>query len=496
MTTESKDAAGVDELILHAHEYPPGVGDFCCFLDIDRWPGITKRLHDSRSVSDLKGDWSLEEEISLRLEAHDRTSKVVQARSLITFSERKTRLCASLRLLNQAKTYISKSEKRKKEQAEKRKAKKSPKKNRPQKVVATGGFLPVKRTELIDSFCIEPDNRYLFWADSVADELLSLLGLVHFQDDASAPNLPMQSECLKSRSSRFEIASHPAGLVVFAGATGTGKTVAATTFVLRLLLRQGLIRQDGHSPPHLVTFEDPIEPWKFFANKEKESYLLTGKYPSDRWADPLRESVRSGKLVALTAREKKHDVLSLQEACMHALRQKPTIVYVGEVRNEADWQFVLQLSSTGHLVVTTCHASTLIDAFLKIAGKRCKTAEERHTIAASLRGVVHLANEKFDWSLLRSHYGESDNSKEESRVSLRDEQTLFQVWRQTNESVTNFVVDGLSSIFSDGDNTLSRVAMSRRILNRQQTLHLNNLDYSILNEITARTALTADLSLT
>ena len=54
----------------------------------------------------------------------------------------------------------------------------------------------------------------------------------------------------------------PSGLVVFAGATNSGKTNVAMAFALRAIQRSLGPPKGSKRLPHLVTFEDPIEVWK------------------------------------------------------------------------------------------------------------------------------------------------------------------------------------------------------------------------------------------
>lgn len=314
-----------------------------------------------------------------------------------------------------------------------------------------------------------------------------------------------------------EVPINPSGLIVVAGGTGTGKSLYAKSILFRWLLRRSQIqyqeqvarsaeekskfqklikkiteRLDGgkirtdeekkklqdemathqqrmaecekeeiakYVPPNLVSYEDPIEGWDLIGlpptggspvevnlNKEAHSDLAAG--------------------IRLTARAQSEDinsdVKSLKAGCHEALRQKPAVFYIGECRKKSDWIKAIQLGSTGHLVVTTCHASTLIDTFSKLAGMDGRDAQSRRTLANSLLGVLHLRQAEVTSKL----------------PDLSKQQTLFHLWRRTPESVSNFVVDGLSSLVSDGENVISRSRLVREALSLQSE-PANTYDLSV-----------------
>jgi twitching motility protein PilU len=114
------------------------------------------------------------------------------------------------------------------------------------------------------------------------------------------------------------LALSPRGLILVTGATGTGKS---TTMAAMIHLRAS--RLEGH----IVTIEDPIE------------YLF-----------PHGRSLVSQREVGI-------DTLSFQEALKNALRQSPTVIYIGELRDSATVEFALHCAETGHLVLSTLHST-------------------------------------------------------------------------------------------------------------------------------------------
>ncbi|WP_425423487.1 PilT/PilU family type 4a pilus ATPase [Stenoxybacter acetivorans] len=115
-----------------------------------------------------------------------------------------------------------------------------------------------------------------------------------------------------------DISMRKRGLVIVAGATGSGKSTSMTAM---------LDWRNEHSAGHIVTIEDPIE----FVHKPKKSIV--------------------------THREVGIDTLSWSSAVENAMRQAPDVVCVGEVRNEMSMEHALHLAQTGHLCLFTIHAN-------------------------------------------------------------------------------------------------------------------------------------------
>ncbi len=155
------------------------------------------------------------------------------------------------------------------------------------------------------------------------------------------------------------------GVIVIAGATGSRKTTFA-----REIARRHIERLLGASSerPHIVTYEDPIESW---------------------FADSPEQASRSG--FEYTPRQRHVDVDDLKEAVNDALRQKPALLYVNEVRDVEDWKSLLFFAGTGHLAITTTHAGSLTETFERIlAAAAADTAAKRAEIASRIVAVVHL----------------------------------------------------------------------------------------------------------
>ena len=124
-----------------------------------------------------------------------------------------------------------------------------------------------------------------------------------------------------------ELAMQPRGLIILAGATGSGKSTSMAAM---------LDWRNKHAAGHIVTIEDPVE------------YIHT----------PIKS--------IFTQRELGIDTNSWSMAVQSAMRQAPDVVCVGEVRNEHTMEYALQLAQTGHLVFFTSHANNAVQAVERI----------------------------------------------------------------------------------------------------------------------------------
>ncbi|WP_304334693.1 PilT/PilU family type 4a pilus ATPase [Conchiformibius steedae] len=133
-----------------------------------------------------------------------------------------------------------------------------------------------------------------------------------------------------------DLSMQPRGLLVLAGATGSGKSTSMAAM---------LDWRNKHAAGHIVTIEDPVE--------------------------YLHKPIKS----IFTQRELGADTNSWSMAVQSAMRQAPDVVCVGEVRNEHTMEYALQLAQTGHLCIFTIHANNAVQAIERILNFY---PEERH----------------------------------------------------------------------------------------------------------------------
>jgi hypothetical protein len=202
-------------------------------------------------------------------------------------------------------------------------------------------------------------------------------------------------------------AQHHRGLLVISGSTASGKSQVARGLIWHYLRYLRENRGASSRNPHLVTFEDPIE---------------------RRWRNPPVDPNADG--IDYTPRQKRVDAESLAQVVTDALRQTPSALYVGEVRDDSDWSWLLRFAQTGHLAVTTTHAGSLTEGMIRLLrASRCRTAADRGELAQVLLGVVHLG----------SH---------EVQLAGRPRQSIIlpTVWRSNPAGVMGLISDGCASI--------------------------------------------------
>lgn len=126
------------------------------------------------------------------------------------------------------------------------------------------------------------------------------------------------------------------GLVLFVGATGSGKSTS-----LASLIDYRNINSSGH----IITIEDPIE----FVHQHKKSIV--------------------------NQREVGVDTDSYEDALKNTLRQAPDVILIGEIRDRETMEHALAFAETGHLCISTLHANNANQAMDRIINF---FPEERH----------------------------------------------------------------------------------------------------------------------
>jgi len=141
------------------------------------------------------------------------------------------------------------------------------------------------------------------------------------------------------------------GIVLVCGPTGAGKssTIAAM-----------LNWQNHNMDRHVVTMEDPIE-YNFTDNK-----------------------------CIFNQREIGIDVPNFGLGLKAVLRQNPDIIFLGEMRDRTTFETALSAAETGHLVLSTLHASTAHQAVIRLFEffPPDQQLQARRQLAASIRGIV------------------------------------------------------------------------------------------------------------
>ena len=148
-----------------------------------------------------------------------------------------------------------------------------------------------------------------------------------------------------------DVAMTKRGLVLFVGATGSGKSTSLAAMI-------GYRNENSHG--HIVTIEDPVE----FVHPHKNCMI--------------------------TQREVGVDTDSWEAALKNTLRQAPDVILIGEIRDRETMEHAVAFAETGHLCLGTLHANNSNQAMDRIINF---FPEERRQqllmdLSLNLKGVV------------------------------------------------------------------------------------------------------------
>ncbi len=141
------------------------------------------------------------------------------------------------------------------------------------------------------------------------------------------------------------------GLIMVVGATGSGKSTTLAAMI-------------GHRNTniggHILTIEDPVE------------------------------FIHSHKKAIVNQREVGLDTLSYENALKNAMREAPDVILIGEVRDSNTMEHAMAYADTGHLCLTTLHASNAIQALDRIFNFFPKNAHRQlsEDLSRNLRAIV------------------------------------------------------------------------------------------------------------
>ena len=141
------------------------------------------------------------------------------------------------------------------------------------------------------------------------------------------------------------------GLIIFVGATGTGKSTSLAAMI-------GY--RNEKSKGHIITIEDPIE------------------------------YIHQHRGCMVTQREVGVDTPSFEIALKNTLRQAPDVIMIGEIRTRETMDYAVAFAETGHLCLATLHANNANQALDRIINF---FPADRHDqvwmdLSLNLRGMV------------------------------------------------------------------------------------------------------------
>lgn len=151
----------------------------------------------------------------------------------------------------------------------------------------------------------------------------NLIGMVLRRIETNIPSL----DDLKLPEILKKLAMTKRGLVLFVGATGTGKSTSLAAMVGH---------RNKNSTGHIISIEDPIE----FIHQHHNCIV--------------------------TQREVGIDTESFEVALKNTLRQAPDVILIGEVRTRETMDYAVTFAETGHLCLATLHANNANQALDRI----------------------------------------------------------------------------------------------------------------------------------
>ncbi len=156
---------------------------------------------------------------------------------------------------------------------------------------------------------------------------------------------------MKLPESFFEVAGELNGIIIFTGATGTGKTTSLAAILEDINEKRAV---------HVVTLEDPIE-----------------------YQHPHKKAT-------FNQRELGRDYDSFASGLRAALRQAPKVILVGEMRDRETVEIGLTAAETGHLVLSTLHTVDAGQAINRMLGMFTNEEEKqvRIRLADTIRWVI------------------------------------------------------------------------------------------------------------
>jgi len=139
--------------------------------------------------------------------------------------------------------------------------------------------------------------------------------------------------------------------VLVTGTTGSGKSTTLAAM---------LEYMNNSYSRHIITIEDPIE-YNF-----------------------------QDKCCVFEQREVGPDTSSFDSALIHALRQDPDVIVVGEMRHRRSFDTALAAADTGHLVMSTLHTSNASQSIQRILDfyEEAERKQIRLALASNLHAVI------------------------------------------------------------------------------------------------------------
>ena len=148
-----------------------------------------------------------------------------------------------------------------------------------------------------------------------------------------------------------DLVAHKNGLIIVVGATGSGKSTSLAAMI-------GY--RNANIGGHILTIEDPVE------------------------------FIHSHKKAIVNQREVGLDTLNYSNALKNAMREAPDVILIGEVRDSETMEHAMAYADTGHLCLTTLHASNALQSLDRIFNFFPKNAHRQlsEDLSRNLRAII------------------------------------------------------------------------------------------------------------
>ena len=124
-----------------------------------------------------------------------------------------------------------------------------------------------------------------------------------------------------------ELVKHKRGLILMAGASGSGKSTTLAAMINE---------RNKEMTGHILSIEDPVE-----------------------FSHPNLKSIVNQREVGV-------DTLNYRNALKASLREAPDVILIGEIRDRETMEAALELCNTGHLAISTLHANNANQAVERV----------------------------------------------------------------------------------------------------------------------------------
>jgi twitching motility protein PilT len=156
-------------------------------------------------------------------------------------------------------------------------------------------------------------------------------------------------------------------------------------------LSSQLVKNVGEAQGGLVLITGPIGSGKTTTiaslidaiNRSRQAKIITIEEPIEFNFTPIKAEI--------IQREIGLDARSYEQGLREALRQNPDVIMIGEIRDAETSIVALQAAETGHLVIGSLHANSVVEAITRylLLGPKERSLEMRYVLAKTIRVVTN-----------------------------------------------------------------------------------------------------------